>query len=1058
MTTTRFLRSPAANALSALLLTLSLALAPGTGSSRPAVSATARHPDRATPALRGAGHTGGGKARAGARGHWHIEEIERRTGRETVHRRRTIRKAKARVRCSAAHPCHPRIKPAPALPLRTPPPAPASPPATNLTRSIGPVASRPTPGGTGPIAATPLGGRVDTATSTDTPLVSPTATSQSTATADPTALIPTATPTPLPTSTSTATYVPSPSPPFIISPTPTSTPSPIPTPAYTASPMPPTATPSASATGALSPTAAPSATPTVGGATATATPTASPTPTSSSPSTATPTATPPPTSTASVIPPATASSTATSTNVSTTPAPGTATDSATVTPTPTNAQTAQPSATDTPSSTPTATYTAQPATTPTDSPTAGPSATSGAGGTVGDYPRIANIDGLTAPGQVPTFARYGLVVSPRSFAPYLSAFRAQDPAAHVLAYVNSSSVDLPGFDGFSIPPGWWLTLAGTTLTAPLDAAATTVHVADASRIAATLATNPDVLVDGESLHVTAVDTGNDVLTVQRGYLSAAAPHAAGARIAPHATKWAHSWMLNVTPYCPPDPQSGLTWAQYLARQAPALLAAGPWDGLFLDDASTSFSALSDGQLDANNDNLPDGGDGPSGTGWRDGEAALFGLLRAALGSRALLMANGGSYPPSTDGRLYEHFPFYDASWASDLSQYLQIAGPGARPPGGQVVSTINPDTSGSGGAVSYPTLRFDLATALLGDGYFAYDGGPHDHGRTWWFDEYDAGAGSSLAAAVDSSQGSVLLAPGTGSRFRVGDVLRVPDSSGPYDDEQMVVQSISGDTLTVQRGANGTVPSPHAQGSKVATAAQLAAGQGWLGQPLGPATTIAGAGGPDQVQDGDFEAGAGPWALGVTSPASATWSLDRTTAASGTTSAKVVVSAGVAAAGWDVNLGQQGASVAGGQSYTLSFWAKSSAGQAVLASVHLGAAPWTAVAKQWFTTTTGWQQYRLTFTPAASASTLVLQLDVGQSAGTVWLDAVSFAPGDPNVWRRDFAHGTVLLNGTNAAQTVVLGPGYRRIAGTQDPATNSGAAASSVTIPSQDALLLVRSP
>ncbi|HZS90132.1 MAG TPA: hypothetical protein VFE42_21870, partial [Chloroflexota bacterium] len=88
-----------------------------------------------------------------------------------------------------------------------------------------------------------------------------------------------------------------------------------------------------------------------------------------------------------------------------------------MTPTATNAQTAQPSATDTPSSTPTATYTAQPATTPTDSPTAGPSATSGAGGTVGDYPRIANIDGLTAPGQVPTFARYGLVVSPRSFAP-----------------------------------------------------------------------------------------------------------------------------------------------------------------------------------------------------------------------------------------------------------------------------------------------------------------------------------------------------------------------------------------------------------------------------------------------------------------------------------------------------------------------------------------------------------------------------------------------------------------------------------------------------------------
>jgi hypothetical protein len=39
---------------------------------------------------------------------------------------------------------------------------------------------------------------------------------------------------------------------------------------------------------------------------------------------------------------------------------------------------------------------------------------------------------------------------------------------------------------------------------------------------------------------------------------------------------------------------------------------------------------------------------------------------------------------------------------------------------------------------------------------------------------------------------------------------------------------------------------------------------------------------------------------------------------------------------------------------------------------------------------------------------------------------------------------------------VSLGPGYRRIAGTQDPATNTGAAANTVTIPPQDALLLAR--
>ena len=61
-----------------------------------------------------------------------------------------------------------------------------------------------------------------------------------------------------------------------------------------------------------------------------------------------------------------------------------------------------------------------------------------------------------------------------------------------------------------------------------------------------------------------------------------------------------------------------------------------------------------------------------------------------------------------------------------------------------------------------------------------------------------------------------------------------------------------------------------------------------------------------------------------------------------------------------------------------------------------------------------------------------------------------------NLLRRDFTHGTVLVNGTSSPQTVTVGAGYQRIAGTQDPVTNSGATVSTVTIPAQDALLLVR--
>jgi hypothetical protein len=37
-------------------------------------------------------------------------------------------------------------------------------------------------------------------------------------------------------------------------------------------------------------------------------------------------------------------------------------------------------------------------------------------------------------------------------------------------------------------------------------------------------------------------------------------------------------------------------------------------------------------------------------------------------------------------------------------------------------------------------MRFGLATALLGDGYFAFDNGVFGHYVSWWYDEYD-GAG-----------------------------------------------------------------------------------------------------------------------------------------------------------------------------------------------------------------------------------------------------------------------------------------------------------------------------
>lgn len=68
----------------------------------------------------------------------------------------------------------------------------------------------------------------------------------------------------------------------------------------------------------------------------------------------------------------------------------------------------------------------------------------------------------------------------------------------------------------------------------------------------------------------------------------------------------------------------------------------------------------------------------------------------------------------------------------------------------------------------------------------------------------------------------------------------------------------------------------------------------------------------------------------------------------------------------------------------------------------------------------------------------------------------STAPVKPGVWRRDFQHGTVLVNSTDQPQAVDLDADFEHLNGTQDHAVNNGEIASTVTIPARDGLLLLR--
>lgn len=60
------------------------------------------------------------------------------------------------------------------------------------------------------------------------------------------------------------------------------------------------------------------------------------------------------------------------------------------------------------------------------------------------------------------------------------------------------------------------------------------------------------------------------------------------------------------------------------------------------------------------------------------------------------------------------------------------------------------------------------------------------------------------------------------------------------------------------------------------------------------------------------------------------------------------------------------------------------------------------------------------------------------------------------VWARDYVRGKVVVNSTDATQTVRLDGEYEKLHGTQDPATNNGNIVSRLTLPSEDGIVLLR--
>jgi hypothetical protein len=65
-------------------------------------------------------------------------------------------------------------------------------------------------------------------------------------------------------------------------------------------------------------------------------------------------------------------------------------------------------------------------------------------------------------------------------------------------------------------------------------------------------------------------------------------------------------------------------------------------------------------------------------------------------------------------------------------------------------------------------------------------------------------------------------------------------------------------------------------------------------------------------------------------------------------------------------------------------------------------------------------------------------------------------PSTSGIWIRRYSGGAVLVNPTEQPAEIDIGPGYKRLTGSQDSAANSGALVRKITLQPKDGLILLK--
>lgn len=135
-----------------------------------------------------------------------------------------------------------------------------------------------------------------------------------------------------------------------------------------------------------------------------------------------------------------------------------------------------------------------------------------------------------------------------------------------------------------------------------------------------------------------------------------------------------------------------------------------------------------------------------------------------------------------------------------------------------------------------------------------------------------------------------------------------------------------------------------------------------------------------------------PWSFAATNGAVATLSQDATTSTHGQAAAliNVTTAAPSFAQSWYVQLRQISQAITQNQQYTISFDAKTTNPEQISFSVQQAKPPYLTYYNQNVNLTTSWTRYTYTFNSPATDGFVMLNFNVGETVGKVWLDNILF--------------------------------------------------------------------